>query len=59
MCAHSNPQAGSFKDWRELWREQSFFRIAEPKSTGLENRQAGNPRLGSSNLPPSVFDQPR
>ncbi len=22
--------------------------------TGLENRQAGNPRLGSSNLPPSV-----
>jgi hypothetical protein len=23
--------------------------------TGLENRQAGNPRLGSSNLPPSVF----
>ena len=21
---------------------------------GLENRQAGNPRLGSSNLPPSV-----
>ncbi len=26
--------------------------------TGLENRQAGNPRLGSSNLPPSVFRQP-
>ena len=23
--------------------------------TGLENRQAGNPRLGSSNLPPSVL----
>lgn len=25
--------------------------------TGLENRQAGNPRLGSSNLPPSVASQ--
>jgi hypothetical protein len=27
--------------------------------TGLENRQAGNPRFGSSNLPPSVQDSAR
>jgi hypothetical protein len=49
-----NPQPSFPGDWRELWREQSIFRIAEPKSPGLENQQAGNPRFGGSNPPPSV-----
>jgi hypothetical protein len=42
----ANPQVGSSKDWRELWREQAIFRSTEPNVNGLENRQAGNPRLG-------------
>jgi hypothetical protein len=32
----ANPRVDSGKDWREL----SIFRIAEPKSRGLENRSA-------------------
>ena len=49
-----NPQPSFSGDWRELWREQSIFRIAEPKSRGLENCFGGNPSDGGSNPSPSV-----
>jgi hypothetical protein len=47
-CLAPNPQVDFRRDWRELWREQSIFRITEPKVNGLEIRTSGKSRLAEA-----------